>query len=333
MPSRIATAASPRNGRKRGWRTPGVVGTAVKTNGMHDATARPRQLCKRNIGDGAPQLGVGNLPQNTTLPSPAAPGRPGRVLAARRHEEILARLAAEPAVGVADLAAMFGVSRETIRRDLKFLARRGRLSVVHGGAARRAAEEAAFAERAAENAAGKAAIGRLAAGLVENGMVVLLDSGTSTLALAEALAARRRLMICTASLPVARLLCRQPEVRVHLFGGEVDPGEEATTGIDVLDAVGRFRVDIAILGGGGLAEDGEVTDYTRAGAELRSRMIAAAVQAWFLLDQSKFGRLTPVRIGNFWSARGLIVDAPLPAGPRAALAARGLAVRVAGSAQ
>jgi DeoR family transcriptional regulator, glycerol-3-phosphate regulon repressor len=255
----------------------------------------------------------------------------GRVLAAGRHGEILARLAAEPAVGVAELAAFFAVSRETIRRDLQLLARRGQLQRVHGGAARRIAEEAGFASRAAENEAGKAAIGRLAAGLVEDGMVVLLDSGTSTLALAAALGGRR-LTVCTASLPAARLLARCPGVRVNLFGGEVDPEEEATSGIDVMEAIGRFRVDLALLGGGGLGEDGEVTEFTRAGAELRSRMIAAAVQAWFLIDRSKFGRLTPVRIGGFWQARGLVVDAPLPAAPRAALAARGLVVKVAGKA-
>ena len=251
-------------------------------------------------------------------------------LAARRHTEILRRLAATPAVGVAELSALFAVSRETIRRDLKALARRGALDVVHGGATRREAHEPALDHRAAENAAGKAAIGRLAAGLVQDGMVVLLDSGTTTLAIARALPERRELTICTGSLAIAQILCRVPGFRVYLFGGEIDANDDATTGIDVIDAVGRFRVDIAFLGGGGMAVDGEVTDYQRAGAELRSRMIAAATQAWFVLDRSKFGRLTPVRIPGFWTARGLVVDAPLPAPAQEALSVRGLRVLVAG---
>ncbi len=252
-------------------------------------------------------------------------------LAARRHTEILRRLAAAPAVGVAELSAFFAVSRETIRRDLKALARRGALAVVHGGATRRETHEPALDHRAAENAAGKAAIGRLAAGLVQDGMVVLLDSGTTTLAIAHALRERRELTICTGSLAIAQILCRVPGFRVYLFGGEVDANDEATTGIDVIDAVGRFRVDIAFLGGGGITADGEVTDYQRTGAELRSRMVAAATQAWFVLDRSKFGRLTPARIAAFWTAHGLVVDAPLPVPAQEALAARGLRVLVAGA--
>ena len=98
-----------------------------------------------------------------------------RPIAARRHDEILKRIAATGIVSVEELAKAFGVSRETIRRDLKALAERGRLDVVHGGAARREVVEAAFDQRSHENAEGKAAIGRAAADLVEDGMVVLLD--------------------------------------------------------------------------------------------------------------------------------------------------------------
>lgn len=251
-------------------------------------------------------------------------------LAPSRHDQILHRVAAEGAVSVAELAGAFGVSRETIRRDLKHLAERGQLGIVHGGAARLETQEPALDRRAAENIAGKKAIGQAAAALVQDDMVVLLDSGTTTIEVARALQSRRGLTICTPSLPIALLLCHAPGNRVHLFGGEVDPNEEATSGIDALEAAGRFRVDLAFLGGGGLAPDGEVTDYTRAGAELRGRMIAAAGRAFFLLDSTKFQRLTPVRIPYFWSASGLIVDASLPPGPRSAVAERGLTIMVAG---
>ncbi len=257
------------------------------------------------------------------MPHSAFPGRP---IAARRHDEILQRAGAAGSVAVGELARAFGVSRETIRRDLKYLADRGRLDLVHGGATRRDAHEPALAERLAENAPGKAAIGRRAATLVADGMVVLLDCGTTTLAVARALRERQGLTVCTTGLAVAQMLCRLPRTRVHLLGGEVDPAEEATAGIDVLEAIGRFRVDLAFIGGGGLTPDGEVTDYTRAGAELRGRMITAAARAWFVLDRGKFQRLTPVRIPHFASAAGLIVDAPPSAATAAALARRGLAV-------
>ncbi len=231
-----------------------------------------------------------------------------RALAPRRHGEILRRLAADGTVSITELAVHFDVSRQTIRRDLKQLADRGQLELVHGGATLFEPTEAAFTERRGENAAAKASIGRAAAALVRDGMVVFLDSGTTTLAVSHALADRKDLTICTTSLSIALQMCRQPQVRVHMLGGEIDPAEEAAVGIDALEAISHFRVDVAFLGGGGLSPDGDVTDFTRNGAEQRSRMVATAGKAYFVLDSSKFGRLTPLRIPRFELAAGVIVD-------------------------
>lgn len=252
-----------------------------------------------------------------------------RALAPRRHEEILRRVVSEGSVSIAELAAYFDVSRETIRRDMKLLADRGQLDVVHGGATLFEATEPALVLRSGENAAAKAAIGRRAAELVKDGMVVFLDSGTTTLAVAHALSGPRDLTICTTGLAIALHMCRQPQVRVHMLGGEIDPAEEAAVGLDALEAIGRFRVDIAFLGGGGLSPDGEVTDFTRNGAEQRSRMIAMAGKAYFVLDSSKFGRLTPLRIPGFHQATGVIVDRPPPPTISEALERKGPRVIVA----
>ena len=253
-----------------------------------------------------------------------------RPLAISRHEEILRRIGAEGVAGVAELAAALGVSQETVRRDLKALAARGLLDVVHGGAARRQSFEPALAEREQENAAGKAAIGRAAVALVPDGSVLLLDSGTTTLALARALGARRGLTVCTNSLAAALHLVRHTNHAVHMLGGEVDRGEEATAGVDMLAAIGRFRVDLAFIGAGGLTPDGEITDYSRAGAEQRRRMIEAAARAWVLLDRTKFGLLTPVRLDTGGHPVGLVVDAEPPPATRRALARRGIELVVAG---
>lgn len=239
------------------------------------------------------------------------------------------RLGAAGTVSVEEMAALFAVSRETIRRDLKTLAVRGQLDVVHGGAARRETVEAALDLRVRENAEGKAAIARAAAGLVEDGMVVLLDSGSTTLAVAEALADKRDLTICTNSPAIAQLLCRRPRTRVHLLGGEIDPTDEAAFGIDTMEALTRFRIDIAFVGVGGLSQDGEVTDYNRVAAEQRSRMIGSAAAAYLVLDRSKFGRLTPIRVPGAERAAGLIADAEPPPAMRRALKRRRLRLLVA----
>ena len=252
-----------------------------------------------------------------------------RPIAARRHDEILKRIARTGTVSVEELATAFGVSRETIRRDLKALADRGRVDVVHGGAARRQAVEAAFDQRSQENAEGKAAIGRAAAALVEDGMVVLLDSGTTALEVARALADKRNLTVCTNALANAQLLCRAAGARVHMLGGEIDATEEATVGVDVIAALDRFRIDVAFVGVGGLSHGGDVTDYTLAAAEQRSRMILAASRAYILVDHTKFGRLTPIRIAEAERATALIVDRDPPAMMAESLERRGVQAIVA----
>jgi DeoR family glycerol-3-phosphate regulon repressor len=159
-------------------------------------------------------------------------------------------------------------------------------------------------------------------------MVVLLDSGTTTLAVARALRAKQNLTICTNSLPIAQLLCRVPGTRVHMLGGEIDATDEAAVGVDVIEALARFRVDIAFVGAGGLSEDGGVTDYTRTGAEIRARMLKAAARAYFVIDSEKFGRLTPIRIPGA-DAAALIADAAPPRAIADEIASRGLELIIA----
>lgn len=246
-----------------------------------------------------------------------------RSLAVTRHEAILRDIAAHGSVRVAELAEQFDVSRETIRRDLKALAGLGQVSVVHGGAARRQQMEPALGDRLVENADGKAAIGRLAAGLVADGSVVLLDSGSTTYAVAQALVARQGLTICTNSLPIALLCCRTPGFRVHMLGGDIDPTDEAAVGLDVIASLGRFRIDIAFIGIGGLTKEGDLTDYNRSNVQQRQAMIAAADSAWVVLDREKLARLTPVRLDGAAGLAGVITDRPLPDGTARALAAKG----------
>ncbi len=251
-----------------------------------------------------------------------------RPIAARRQDDILGRLRIAGTVSVEELADSFSVSRETIRRDLKSLAKRGSLEVVHGGAQRRTSE-AALLDRLGENPEGKAAIGKAAAGLVENGMVVLLDSGATTLKVAEALTTRRDLTIATNSLPIALLMCRVPGARVHMLGGEVDNADEAAFGIEVLEALDRFRFDLAFVAAPGISEEGEVTDFTRVAAQQRGRMLKTAKRAYLVADKSKFGRLTPIRIPDTELAAGLIVDANPPPPIAEAFRARGTEIIIA----
>ena len=245
-----------------------------------------------------------------------------RPLAVRRHNEIVQRLHAAGSVSVGELAQSFGVSHETIRRDLKLLADQGHLDVVHGGAACRGMMEPSIAQRGEENAEGKAAIARAAVGLIGNATSVLIDSGTTTEALARELALKPGLTIFTNSLNHALTLCRIAGNRVVMLGGEVDNNDEATFGTGTATGLDAVRADVAFIGVGGFAEDGGMTDYSVIAAETRGRMLLAA-RAYLMADQTKFHRRTPFRVPNMDKCAGVIVDRMPDKALAAAWTARG----------
>ena len=245
-----------------------------------------------------------------------------RPLAADRHGQILQVLEASGTVSVSDLAQRFGVSMETIRRDLKALADQNRLVMVHGGATTLSAEPS-LSRRAVENADGKAAIGRKAAEFVEDGMVVLIDSGSTTLQLAQVLLLRSNLTVLTNSLPIGLMLARTKTIKTVLIGGEVEANDEAAFGLDSMDIIRKYRVDLAFIGAGGISDEGDFTDYTRIAADQRALMLSAGRKAYVLADRTKFSRRTPVIINvAVQHMTGLITDA-LPKDEPAAKAAKG----------
>jgi DeoR family glycerol-3-phosphate regulon repressor len=251
-----------------------------------------------------------------------------RPLAVRRHNEIVQRLRAAGSVSVGELAKSFGVSHETIRRDLKLLADQGHLDVVHGGAARRGMMEPSIAQRGEENSEGKAAIARAAAAMIGEAGSVLIDSGTTTEALSHELVGRPGLTVFTNSLNHALTLCRVAGNRVFMLGGEIDNNDEAVFGTGTATGLETVRADIAFIGVGGFAEDGGMTDYSVIAAETRGKMILAG-RAYLLADQTKFGRRTPFRVPNMERCAGVIVDRAPDRPLAAAWAARGWEIVIA----
>src|SRR3954465_8532484 len=230
-----------------------------------------------------------------------------RPLAVRRHNEIVQRLRAAGSVGVGELANTFGVSHETIRRDLKLLGDQGHLDVVHGGASRRGMMEPPIAQRIGADADGKGAIARTAASMVQDASSVLIDSGTTTEALAYELVGRPGLTVFTNSLNHALTLCRVAGNRIVMLGGEIDNNDEATFGTGTATGIDSVRADIAFIGVGGFAEDGGMTDYSIVASETRGKMILAG-RAYLLADHTKFARRTSFRVPNMDRCAGAIVD-------------------------
>lgn len=231
-----------------------------------------------------------------------------------RQPEILQVARAEGRVTVEALAGRFGVSEQTIRRDLGGLADAGALDRVHGGAVLPSGiANLGYAERRGLNAAAKEAIGRAAAALVPEGASLFLNIGTTTEAVARALLARRGLLVVTNNLNAASILAANPDCRIVLTGGDLRRADGGLTGPETLATVARYRPDLALLGCSGLDQSGDFLDFDNAEVAVSQAMIAAARRAYLVADATKFRRPAPVRVGGLAEMDGLVTDSAPPA--------------------
>lgn len=236
----------------------------------------------------------------------------------RRH--ITDVLVASGRVSVAELAEGLDVSAETIRRDLSALESEGFLERTHGGAVPvvpGGRTERTLDIRRGENVSAKQSIGRAALALLPAaGGSVLLDAGSTTARMAEALPEDHGLTLVTNSVPLADTLHRASTPDLHVLGGHVRGLTGACVGAPVLRALDSIRVDIALLGTNGLHAERGLTTQDPDEAAVKRAMCAAARRVAVLADSSKFGHEFLMGFAGLDQIDVLVTNAP-PTGPLA----------------
>jgi DeoR/GlpR family transcriptional regulator of sugar metabolism len=247
------------------------------------------------------------------------------VLAAERRRLMLQAVRSGERAQVADLAENFGVSQMTVRRDLAHLARQGKLTRVHGGAVSEA-EEPPFAAIEVERPEAKDRVGRAAARLVHPGMTIMIDIGTTTLALARALHGRE-LTVITSNLAVVEELLPEPNIEIVVLGGVVRRNYRSLVGVLAEDALRQVSAEIAFLGASGIRRDDlSVMDTTMAEVPIKRGMIASSRRTVLLADARKFGMGGIVRVCGLGDLDGIVTDATEDEPSLAALARIGMEV-------
>jgi DeoR/GlpR family transcriptional regulator of sugar metabolism len=208
------------------------------------------------------------------------------------------------------LAERFGVSGMTIRRDLQALAEEGKIVRTHGGAVatQQVSFEFQFLSRVKENEPAKHAIATAAAELVGEGESVMLDSGTTTLALAQQLRQRQSLTVITTSLPIAAALQDRGQIQVLLLGGYLRRGTPDLAGALTESNLEGLRADVAFVGADGIDEDGNIYNESIEVGRMLERMTAAADRVYVVADSSKIGKTALYRFGQLARWRGLLTD-------------------------
>ena len=251
---------------------------------------------------------------------------PRHKIPAQRRLEIL-QAVRSGSTHVTDLAHDFGVSEMTVRRDLRELAREGKIERVRGGAVE-AGWEPPFEQTAVERLDAKDRVGAAAAALVADGQTVMIDIGTTTLQAARHLHGRA-ITVITTSLAVYEELVGDPAVELVLPGGIVRRNYRSLVGVVAEDSLRQLRADVLFLGTS--AVDGElaVWDSTMVEVPIKRAMIAAAERVVLLADAEKFAMSSVVRVCEAGAIDQIVSDTSLPAAARAAIGEAGIEVTLA----
>ena len=218
----------------------------------------------------------------------------GKTLAALSPDErqavILERVNVEGRVLAASLASEFGVSEDSIRRDLRDLSDAGLVQRFHGGAARLLTPALDFRRRETLHAEEKKAIGSAAAASIPDGATLLVDSSTTVVRFVRALPPTLSLRIITTAVDVAAAALDHPLAEVIMLGGRLGRLTRSATGVAAVDAVRALRVDYCVLGTCGVAEDLTLRADDYEDALLKSAMIRAATKTLLLAPADKLGQ-------------------------------------------
>jgi DeoR/GlpR family transcriptional regulator of sugar metabolism len=230
-----------------------------------------------------------------------------------RERLILDRLRAHGRVLASDLAAELHTSEHTIRRHLRDLAEAGHCKRVYGGALLASPADRSASVRMREGVDRKASLAATAASIVKPGQVVLLDSGSTNVAIADALPDGANLTIVTNSPQVCARLVERPGFDVILIGGRVDARSAGATGATALLQIQQIRADLCFLGACAFDPAEGVAAFDAEEAELKRAMVKASGVVAIAATSEKLMTAAPFVVAPASAVDCLIVEAGLPA--------------------
>lgn len=231
------------------------------------------------------------------------------MLVGERRELLLARLAAEGKVLAKDVAAELGVSEDSIRRDLRDLAAAGLCQRVYGGALPVSPAVADYAGRTSIAVDGKDRVAAVAADLVRPGSTVILDGGTTTLAVAKALPKDLEATVVTHSPTVAVALLGHAGVEVFLLGGRLFRHSAVTCGAAAAEAAQAISADVFLLGVTGVHPEAGLTTGDAEEAAMKRTLARRAADTYVLASAEKLGAASRFTVLPFADVDGVITDA------------------------
>ena len=229
-----------------------------------------------------------------------------------RHPEILEIANKDGKVTVEGLAHHFGVTLQTIRRDLTDLADAGRLERVHGGAVLPSGTtNIGYEERRSLNPDSKRAIAQACAKEIPNNISLFLNIGTSTEAVAEELMHHENLMVVTNNINVANILAGNSDCEVVVTGGQLRRADGGLIGNLAVETIRQFKFDLAVIGCSALDREGDLLDFDIQEVSVSQAILRQSRKTYLVADQTKLSRSAPARIASLTDIDTFFTDRPL----------------------
>ncbi len=254
------------------------------------------------------------------------------MLQVERQRKILELLEERPALTVNELHEMMGVSRETIRLDLRLLEKEGLIIRSHGGAVRMDGQEAdrGFTQREREYPEQKRAIARAALAYIKPGDLIMMDASTTVLALARLLPRNFRLTVVTNSIAVPVVLAERDDLTVIATGGILRPRSRCYYGPHAEEIFATLHAHKAFVSCQGIDAIHGVTESNPLDSQVKLRMVEATSELIVLADRRKLGNVSLMSFAPLGKVSRLITDEGVNPGQVEALREAGLVVELAG---
>lgn len=230
------------------------------------------------------------------------------MLTEERLDRIREQLIASGKVVASDLALQFGVSEDTVRRDLRELARTGFCRRVYGGALLPTPDLGSLANRMAIQQDRKINLAWCAAELVEDGQTIFIDAGSTNLAIANALSPKQKLTIVTNAPVIATALSDRPNYTIIMLGGMYDPGSGSCLGPQAIRETTQIFADLFIVGTCGVDSTVGVTALDAREAELKRVMLEQSSLLLVAATSDKVGTVAPFKIANASMIDHLVIE-------------------------
>ena len=247
-----------------------------------------------------------------------------------RRNQIVDIITKQRTIKNTQLMDEFGISIETVRRDLEYLEQQGILRRVYGGAVLNTTMggEPEYASRAQDHADEKSAIAAVAASMIAPRDSVFLGVGTTVQAMVPFMQNLSEVTVFTNALRTAVALSDYPGCSVILPGGQLRAKELTLSEFPSEECISNFNIDKAFIGTGGLTEAG-ITDYHIGEARLHRQLIKNARQSIALVDSSKFGNRAMTNLCTLEEIDVVITDSNAPKHMVTALRQAGVHVIIA----